>query len=553
MNKAKGKIKFCAQSLGAKFALRRMYMAGTDLSLQQLEFVVDFLERETVIHRLGWWQRLTHTERLALAKDVKLKYIYKGEDLPILTSDLKQSYVILRGRAEGYIVDRPGQVPVHMRDGSVFGNLTFVNSVHTHTPHVGWVGEPTAPRKCMFQKVVLRGPSDCLVLSSDNMKESASALAHVTTSNCLNLFGLGMLEPYVRYRSYEPGAAIVRQGDAKSKFYIIVKGTAKATFKDDSMETPPPLVSALHHPSEPPPPPKPKKLDVALLGPQSYVGDIASMFDVPEPVTVKCTSSVDVVYFALDDLFDALKSYVSVHKRMQTVAYRTLDFIVERLQLLFGPAWTCHSKTHHDLTTFLVHFELPPVPPLDDDVVAEDNDKAASSTLPPKDTNDDSSTTSPKRQSPRRRLESPKKQTDAAPKVAAPDPMRRFVHVDTRGMAHVEPTKDIILALHSMHSSFRTSFGQQQHPTMMMEPHVDDDDPPLSAPRDLPAVTPPPQGKTKTKPLASDANHLFLFPTMTKQRQYHGRSLPLLQKCHGIETPWLAPSSSSMAASPSSK
>ncbi|ETV98129.1 hypothetical protein H310_08873 [Aphanomyces invadans] len=525
MKKAKGKIKYCAQSLQAKFALRRMYMSGIDLSQQQLEFVVDFLERETIVHRMGWWQRLTHTERLALAKDIKLKYVYKGETVEVRTPELKVSYVLLRGSADGYIVDRPGQVPVHMRDGAVFGNLHFKNAVYAPTTHVGWVGDPygsTAP-KSKFQKVVLRGPVDCLVISADNLTESATALAHVTTLNCLHLFGMAMLEPYVRYRSFEPGTTMVHQGDAKSNFYIIVQGTAKASFKDDSLEAPAPVVSSLHLPGAPPAPPPPKDLDVAILGPQSYVGDISSLFDVPEPVTVKCTTNVEVVYFMLDELFEALKAWPAVLYRMQHVAFRTLDFLVERLQLLFGVMWSAHSTTHDTLTTALADFQLPPLPPLPEEEVAT---KAASNAASP--AKPGSPTT---RSSSPQRVPSPKKAPVSRADVTCP-----HVYVDTTGMAPVEPTKEMILAMHSMHSSFRKSAASTAA-VGLFQPNdcldLTHEVPAHATTLPLPPCIPP--RKAKAKP---STNQLFLFPTMTKQRQYHAKSLPLLQKCSGIETPW---------------
>ncbi|RHY30382.1 hypothetical protein DYB32_004363 [Aphanomyces invadans] len=227
---------------------------------------------------------------LALAKDIKLKYVYKGETVEVRTPELKVSYVLLRGSADGYVLQVPEGVWDAL-DGAV-ANTT---------------------------QVVLRGPVDCLVISADNLTESATALAHVTTLNCLHLFGMAMLEPYVRYRSFEPGTTMVHQGDAKSNFYIIVQGTAKASFKDDSLEAPAPVVSSLHLPGAPPAPPPPKDLDVAILGPQSYVGDISSLFDVPEPVTVKCTTNVEVVYFMLDELFEALKAWPAVLYRKVSV------------------------------------------------------------------------------------------------------------------------------------------------------------------------------------------------------------------------------------------
>ncbi|RHY40568.1 hypothetical protein DYB34_002751 [Aphanomyces astaci] len=239
-----------------------------------------------------------------------------SQTVDIRTNELKVSYVVLRGSAEGY--------------------------------------------------VVLRGPVDCLVLSAENLVESATALAHVTTHNCLHLFGMSILEPYVRYRSFDARATIVHQGDAKSNFYIIVQGTAKATFKDDSIVAADrPVVSSLQLPGASPRAPYPKELEVAILGPQSYVGDISSLFDVPEPVTVKCTTDVDAVYFMLDELYEALKPFPTVHHRtlsMQYVAFRTLEFIVERLQLLFGMAWSSHSKTHDTLTTALADFHRPSLP-----------------------------------------------------------------------------------------------------------------------------------------------------------------------------------------------
>ncbi|RHZ15425.1 hypothetical protein DYB31_000507 [Aphanomyces astaci] len=188
-----------------------------------------------------------------------------SQTVDIRTNELKVSYVVLRGSAEGY--------------------------------------------------VVLRGPVDCLVLSAENLVESATALAHVTTHNCLHLFGMSILEPYVRYRSFDAGATIVHQGDAKSNFYIIVQGTAKATFKDDSIVAADrPVVSSLQLPGASPRAPYPKELEVAILGPQSYVGDISSLFDVPEPVTVKCTTDVDAVYFMLDELYEALKPFPTAQK-----------------------------------------------------------------------------------------------------------------------------------------------------------------------------------------------------------------------------------------------
>ncbi|KAF0717427.1 hypothetical protein AaE_010863 [Aphanomyces astaci] len=345
---------------------------------------------------------------------------------------------------------------------------------------------------------------------------------------------MSILEPYVRYRSFDAGATIVHQGDAKSNFYIIVQGTAKATFKDDSIVAADrPVVSSLQLPGASPRAPYPKELEVAILGPQSYVGDISSLFDVPEPVTVKCTTDVDAVYFMLDELYEALKPFPTVHHRtlslatgMQYVAFRTLEFIVERLQLLFGMAWSSHSKTHDTLTTALADFHrplqlpfdqcwanmftylvVPPLPPLSNDEVPVAD---ASASLKP-----GSPTTksmSPQRQSPKK-----------PPTATSTDPGFQHVQVDTRDMTPIEPTKDMILAMHSMHSSFRKSAAS----TMLVQPTLLQPNDylqfrqqdPHSTTAPLPPCIPPPR-KTKAK---RTTNQLFLFPTMTKQRQYHTR------------------------------
>ncbi|OQR96608.1 hypothetical protein ACHHYP_14632 [Achlya hypogyna] len=514
MVQARASIKVCAQSLQARFALRKMLMRGGDLSQQQMEFVVKYLQQETSIHRFGWWQLLTHTEksflfeaerltprRLALAGEARLRSIEKGTQVTILTKAANEAHVVLRGRSECYLLETQVYRPVINADGFVFGNLKITNTTYSDADPAGWVSGSAENHLCPYRKVVLVGPADYLIITANfTINGAVRKVANVTRNHGLTRFGLDALAPYARLHTHDAGTHIVRQGDPKSYLYLITRGTCKATYKEETALLAPEdrsfdILNATG-------------VDVALLGPQSYVGDVAALFDLPEPVTVTCLSDVDVVYFNLHELYDVLKVADDIKRRMVVVAHQTLDFILERMGYLIGDTWAKASPIFQDLQSYLSQHPLPHLPPIDDD--------AKRPTSAPREESDDPA--------------APTTPTAMASDTPRTQLLREFKHTSTANLEPLEPTKEMLLALHSMHSSFRKR-SLATHGLAIVSPQ------PIAG-AEAPTA-PPPQ--------------LFLFPTMTKQRQYHGRTLPLLDKCHGLETPYSHKSTSSLLGGTSDK
>ncbi|EQC40060.1 hypothetical protein SDRG_02715 [Saprolegnia diclina VS20] len=489
MRNAKASIQVCAQSLQARFALRKMLMRGQDLSHQQMEFVVKYLQQETSIHRLGWWQLLTHTEKLALAQEVTLKTIEKGKRVTILTRANNEANVVLRGRAECFLLESQQFKPVINNDGFVFGNLKITNTTYSDANPAGWAAEAPEMHLCPYQKVVLVGPADYLIVTANfTINGAVQKVANVTKNHGLARYGLDALSPFARLHTYDAGCHIVRQGDAKSYLYFITSGACKASYKDPSVvDGPDDRSFALANANG---------VDVALLGPQSYIGDIACLFDLPEPVTVTCLSDVDVVYFNLQELYDVLKTSDDLKRRLVVVAHQTLAFVLERMGFLLGDKWTTESPSFNELQTFLSHHTLPYLPPYEDEA------KRPLSAAKSSGNNNRSETPSA---------------LDTTPRSAM---LAQFQHVNMAAVEPIEPTRDMLVAMHSMHSTFRTK-SLASHGYALVHPSA-----PAIHSSELPLKT------------AQHKAH-FLFPTMTKQRQYHGRTLPLIEKCQSLETLYL--------------
>ncbi|OQR89172.1 hypothetical protein THRCLA_09879 [Thraustotheca clavata] len=479
MNQARASIRNCAQSLQARFALRKMLMRRQDLSQQQLEFVVKYLTQETTIYRFGWWQLLTHTEKLALAQEVKLVTIEKGCQNVILTGHANEAFVLLRGRAECYLLETQLSRPVMNSDGFVFGNLKITNTTYSEEDPVGWATESNQNHLCLYKKVIVLGPADYIIITANfTINGAVQKVANITNNNSIQSFGLDPLAPFVRMHTYDAGSIIVQQGNEKSFVCIITKGTCKATYMESNEALNKLSFLNAHN----------NGVDVALLGPQSYVGDIATMFDMPEPVTVTCLSDVDVVYFNLQDLYEVLKVSDDTKRRMAVVAHQTLSFILERLDFLLGDKVTKTSPNCIELSKQLSQHPLPYLPPLE-----EHTRPQSASNEVVKEPPISKPRTAPKENTPRTQL------------------LNDFKPTNTNNVQPIEPTRDLILAMHSMHSNLRKN-TLASHGLRIVSPEKE-----ISCESTL----------QQNKPL-------FLCPTMTKQRQYHGRTLPLIEKCNGV-------------------
>ena len=111
--------------------------------------------------------------------------------------------------------------------------------------------------------------------------------------------------------SYRSGEVLFEQGDDADAAYIVVSGTADVVVASEAGG---------------------KGNTVAELGPNSVVGDMAILCDIPRTATVQASEALEVLRIRKDHMIDMMKD-------SPTLAIAVLQEIVQRL-----------AKTTHDLS-----------------------------------------------------------------------------------------------------------------------------------------------------------------------------------------------------------
>jgi CRP/FNR family transcriptional regulator, cyclic AMP receptor protein len=119
-------------------------------------------------------------------------------------------------------------------------------------------------------------------MARDKADPVVEALAKVDLFTGLTTKELTVIAGLAKEASFDEGAAIVTEGDATARFYVLLSGTA-----------------AVEHGGK----------VIAELGPGAYIGEIAVLDDGPRTATVRATSPVQAVSLASFSLRPVLKQH----------------------------------------------------------------------------------------------------------------------------------------------------------------------------------------------------------------------------------------------------
>ncbi|KAI9998511.1 hypothetical protein PInf_002902 [Phytophthora infestans] len=372
----------------------------------------------------------------------------------------------------------------------------------------------------LYNKIIISGPADYIVLTASDIRESGSGAAD--RLQWAKQFGLERFVGYLRPTVFEPGAIVIQEGHQLTSLYLLLEV--------NSSSSKPPLTSAeaqLRHTrkfrwSDE------SQLPVASLGPKSTVGDISLMLGIPEPVTVRAVTTVNALTLSQED-FDRETSdrhdpeVVACIERLQSTAYDTLRFVLERVET--------ESKNEHC-----------------DQRLKIDSLRETLRQKQPVIAGDKHSTVAASNSTQRSPLEIRNSSAGAQLSKAVSLPSVVLKHAisnvdDTRRQylrnqfetsvaavsgEDVAPVEGPIRMTRQQRKAAR-AFANLQHPVaakslggyVQMSNKAKDDESPVA---DI---------SSPMTPQCDDL--LFLFPTMTKRRQLHGKALPLLPRYRGYD------------------
>ncbi|ETP16858.1 hypothetical protein F441_08646 [Phytophthora nicotianae CJ01A1] len=556
--------------LGARFHFRGLFLRQIDFSFDELSFIITYLANETTICEQPWWRGLSHAERLEAASRMKMQHLHRGEEHVIwLTSmETPRSCILLYGNAEARPLNIATTPVLNFTEGSVVGNLGAPQRVQSASSEASrpsfssntaqsisgvsdskWrrIKRENSLRKGihLYNKIIISGPADYIVLTASDIRESGSGAAD--RLQWAKQFGLERFIGCLRQTVFEPGTIIVHEGHQLNNLYLLLEGECRASVERDdsstssiaqsneanSISSKPPLTTAeaqLRHTrrfrwSDD------SQLPVASLGPKSTVGDISLMLGIPEPVTVRAVTTVNALTLSQEDFIRETSdrhdpTVVACIEKLQSTAYDTLRFILERVET--------ESKNEHC-----------------DQRLKIDSLREALRQKQPGDKHS-------------RVLSSPRESSRAASQPGGlPSDVRtssggaqlsRIVSLPSVVLKHA--TSSVDTRRQYFRNQFETSvaavsgedvapiesptrmtrqqrkaaraFANLQHPVagkslaefVQMSNKAKDDKSPVADP---PHTTPQTEGL------------LFLFPTMTKRRQLHGKTLPLLPRYRGYD------------------
>ncbi|KAL3663909.1 hypothetical protein V7S43_010798 [Phytophthora oleae] len=536
--------------LGARFHLRALFLRQLDFSIDELNFIVTYLANETTISEQPWWRGLSHTERLETASQMKMQHLRRGEEhvMWLTSMEIPRSCILLYGNAEARPFNVASTPVLNFTEGSVVGNLgakprlpaqqfeaTTASSSSSMTIKTGvsdskWrrIKRENSLRKDihLYNKVVISGPADYIVLTESDVRESGSGAAD--RLNLAKMFGLERFVGCLRQSVFEPGAILVREGHQLNSLYLIVEGECRASVARDDTVSPsiqfnevnptnskPPLTTAeaqLRHTrkfrwSDD------SQLPVASLGPKSTVGDISLMLGIPEPTTVKAVTTVNVLTLSQED-FSRENSdrhdpvVAACIEKLQNTAYDTLRFVLERVEIE-SKNEHCDQRLKIDSLREVLHQKLSGLHSKPS--IAAGVFRSASSVV---------------------NLQPDVKNSRAGEQMSKAVSLPSVVlkHADTRRQyvagEDVGPLESPTRMTRQQRKAAR-AFANLQHPVagkslgdcvqLSTKAEVDE--------------SPGADQSSQINPQPGEL--LFLFPTMTKRRQLHGMNLPLLPSYRG--------------------
>ncbi|KAG1686866.1 hypothetical protein DVH05_005918 [Phytophthora capsici] len=360
--------------LGARFHLRGLFLRQLDFSIDELNFIVTYLANETTICEQPWWRGLAHTERLETASRMKMQHLRRGEEhvMWLTSMEIPRSCILLYGNAEARPFNVATTPVLNFTEGSVVGNLgakpqqlekmtTCTSSSSSTTIKKGvsdskWrrIKRENSLRKDihLYNKVIIYGPADYIVLTESDVRESGSGAAD--RLQLAKMFGLEKFVGCLRQSVFEPGTILVKEGHQLNSLYLIVEGECRASVARDDTVNPSIIQSSEVNPNIYKPPlttaeaqlrherkfrwSDDSQLPVASLGPKSTVGDISLMLGIPEPTTVRAVTTVNALTLSHEDFTRENSdrhdpAVAACIEKLQNTAYDTLRFVLERVEI----------------------------------------------------------------------------------------------------------------------------------------------------------------------------------------------------------------------------
>ncbi|TMW65966.1 hypothetical protein Poli38472_003731 [Pythium oligandrum] len=576
--------------LGARFHLRKLFLRnGVDtLSHSELEFIVLYLIHETTVGEQPWWAALSHYERLEVANRLQLQHVARDEHHTLWFTSLetKKDCILLYGAAEAKPNDLMKAPVLKFLEGSVIGNMappgpfrksSSQNALHASDhdtlsrPDLSSVMWRRVKREQAFRngqqhysKVVINGPADYfLVTTSDIFETTARAADRLQRDQLLREYGLERFLGSVRKKTFESGAILAQEDVQLDALYFIVEGECRATVQVADLVDPDenPFAETRqssaaakvllngHQPRSALPP----QLPIATLGPRALIGDISMLLRLREPTTIQAVTTVTVLALSYEDYVKDcgdLRDPVAAApiESMKKVAYDTLGFVLDRVKveseyehcdqskkvLALEKSLRVKKKEIDKLRSVQMHQSML-LRPVHKGHKAGMKKDPSSTSLKLKPTTDlvAPSTTPSIPLVVQRHFESsrhsPPLQVALGPLVTKKRVQKGPTdQVDTAFTLQLtREQRKAALALTGIHSPLNSKslgFHDQLHAPRAPSREEDIDSPDEDTSMSL---------HQKKPPNAQDECQLFLFPTMTRQRQLHGRSLPMLPKFQG--------------------
>ncbi|GMF16411.1 unnamed protein product [Phytophthora fragariaefolia] len=274
---------------------------------------------------------------------MKLQHLRRGEEHVIWLASMEapRSCILLYGNAEARPFNLTAAPVLNFTEGSIVGNLGVSPQMPTHQSKASRMNHALSSTTAtaatlgvsdskwrrikrkntlrsdihLYNKVTILGPADYIVLTESDVRETGSGAAD--RLQWAKMFGIEKFVGCLRQTVFESGATIVREGHQLSHLYFIVEGECRASVQRDDTNTlstiqsidasltssKPLLTSAeaqLRHArkfrsSDV------SQLPVASLGPKSTVGDISLVLGIPEPTTIRAVTTVHVLSLAQED------------------------------------------------------------------------------------------------------------------------------------------------------------------------------------------------------------------------------------------------------------
>jgi CRP-like cAMP-binding protein len=311
-----------AGEVGERLTARALQRAYDGLPWEEREIGAQYLFPE--VAQAGALDRQFQADSrdyLALLRRMPLFATMDEAELGLLRSRLRPEHhaagtVIIRQGDAGdrfYIIER-GHVEVTVRDergvtdvarqldrGDYFGELALLRD---------------APRNATCRTTV---PSDLLSLSRDDFdalvrrrfelgEKLDRSIARAQLLRRMPLFSeldgeqIQYLAAQLREETYEPGEALIRQGEIGDTFYVIDSGRVQVVVRPEATEEGAPAEA---------------ERVLTERGPGEYVGEIALLLEVPRTATVRALTRVEALALHKDDFGRLVADHLRVGRVLE--------------------------------------------------------------------------------------------------------------------------------------------------------------------------------------------------------------------------------------------